>query len=285
MRTLKLQSPRMTGSDVSAWQHFLVAQAVYHDTVDGVYGPDSVQGTRDYQTNKGLDADGIVGVGTFSRAVLDGFEPQAGRVAVPGMDTNVDCSTFASCIAAAGLKFVVRYYSNNSNKTMTRAEAVALTNAGLQVAAVFEDSNNDIKFFSTELGQKNAAKALTLAVALGQPALSAIYFAADFDPTADQVRGPITDYFQAVAQAFSVAPTRYAVGIYGSGLACRIIRDAGLATFTWLTGSTGFRESNKFRPQAHLIQVAPERKICNGQLSIDDDIVQSENFGAFQISS
>src|SRR5437870_4925190 len=110
MRTLKLQSPRMTGTDVSAWQHFLVKQNVFDDTIDGIYGPNSAQGTRDYQTNKGIDVDGIVGVGTFSQAVLDGFEPPPGRVAVPGMDANVDCSSFASCIAGAGLKFVARYY-------------------------------------------------------------------------------------------------------------------------------------------------------------------------------
>jgi len=63
-------------------------------------------------------------------------------------------------------------------------------------------------------------------------------------------------------------------------LTCRIIRDAGLATFTWLSGSTGFQEFARFRPQANLLQVLPERKICNGKLEIDDDIAQSENFGA-----
>ena len=36
MRTLSLQSPRMTGTDVSAWQHFLVSRNLYNDVVDGV---------------------------------------------------------------------------------------------------------------------------------------------------------------------------------------------------------------------------------------------------------
>ena len=285
MRNLKLQSPRMTGTDVIAWQQFLVDQGLYHDAVDGVYGPLTAQATRDYQTNKGLAVDGVVGPGTFSQAVLDGFESPAGRVAVPGMDASVDCRTFASCIATAGMKFVVRYYSNSAGKTMTPPEAAALSKAGLQVAAVYQDSGNSIKFFSTELGKKNAAKALLLAAGIGQPEESAIYFAVDFDPAADQVRGPITDYFEEVSAALAVADTRYAVGVYGSGLTCRIIRDAGLAAFTWLSGSTGFRESTKFRPQANLIQVAPERKICGNKLSIDDDIAQTENFGAFRITA
>ena len=273
----------MTGIDVIAWQQFLVNQYVYDDEIDGVYGPLTAQGTRDYQTNKGLGVDGAVGPGTFSQAVLDGFEAPAGRVAVSGMDASVDCRTFASCIAIAGMKFVVRYYSNSVGKTMTRPEAVALSKAGLQVVAVYQDWGNDIKFFSAELGKKNAAKALLLAAGIGQPAESAIYFAVDFDPSADQVRGPITDYFGEVSAALALGDRRYAAGVYGSGLTCRMIRDAGLAAFTWLSGSTGFRESTRFRPQATLIQVAPDRKICGNKLSIDDDVAQSENFGAFRI--
>ena len=283
MRTLMLQSPRMVGLDVSAWQHFLTVQGVFSDVVDGIYGPASAQGTRGYQISKGLSVDGIVGVGTFSQAVRDGFQAPAGRVAVSGMDAEVDCTPFTSCIATAGMKFVVRYYSNSSSKNLSRAEAVALSNAGLQVAVVYEDFS-ELKFLSSTFGDHNAAKALQLASEIGQPAGSAIYFAVDFDPALADVQGPVTDYFSAVGKALAVAPTRYAVGVYGSGLTCRIIRDAGLATFTWLTGSAGFRESDKFRPQAHLLQVAPERTICNGKLSIDADIAQSDNFGAFRVA-
>ena len=169
MRTLKLRSPRMTGIDVSAWQHFLAGQGVYSDVVDGLYGPAAAKGTRDYQTAKGLEVDGAVGVGTFSQAVLDGFQSPAGRVAVSGIDVNIDCRSFASCIATAGMKFVVRYYSNSKSKTLTRQETVALSKAGLQVAAVYQDFNNDIQFFSAELGKKNAVKALLLASEVGQP--------------------------------------------------------------------------------------------------------------------
>ena len=71
-------------------------------------------------------------------------------------------------------------------------------------------------------------------------------------------------------------------GAYGSGLTCRFIRDCSLATFTWFTGFTGFQEPNKFRPR---LQVAPERKICDGKLSIDTDIAQNDNFGAFRVTA
>jgi len=274
----------MFGGDVSAWQHFLVKQGLLSDAVDGVFGPNTGQATRDYQAGKGLTADGAVGVGTFSQAVRDGYEAQAGRAAISGMDAAVDCSAFASCIASEGMKFVVRYYSASAKKRIARPEAVALASAGLELAVVYQDSNNELKFFSDQTGRKHATTALQQAQEIEQPAGSAIYFAVDFDASAEQVRGAILDYFREVSRLLAAASTRYAVGVYGSGLTCRLIRDAGLATFTWLCGSSGYQETTKFRPEAHLLQVAPSRKICGNKLAIDDDIAQNVNLGAFTVA-
>jgi peptidoglycan hydrolase-like protein with peptidoglycan-binding domain len=284
MRTLRLQTPPLSGSDISAWQQFLTAQGVFRGAVDGVYGPASVQGTRDYQTSRGLDADGVVGPGTYAQAVRDGFAGAGAATTTAGMDASVNCGPFAACIVTAGMQFVARYYSQSSSKAITRTEALALSRAGLKLAAVYQDVNNDIQYFGAALGRQCALRALAQASAVGQPAGSAIYFAADFDPTPAQVSGPLTDHFRAVSQTFSAAATQYAVGVYGSGLTCRTVREAGLAAFTWLSGSTGFRESASFRPEANLVQIAPDRKICGGQLAIDDDIAQTRDFGAFQVS-
>jgi peptidoglycan hydrolase-like protein with peptidoglycan-binding domain len=284
MRTLRLQTPPLSGTDVSAWQQFLTAQGVFREAVDGVYGPASVQGTRDYQTSRGLDADGVVGTGTYAQAARDGFAGAGAGTTTAGMDASVNCGPFAACIVTAGMKFVARYYSQSASKAVTRMEALALSRAGLKLAAVYQDVDNDIRYFSSALGRQCALRALAQASAVGQPAGSAIYFAADFDPTPAQATGPLTDHFRSVAQAFSAAATQYAVGVYGSGLTCRTVRDAGLAAFAWLSGSTGFRESESFRPEANLVQIAPDRKICGGQLAIDDDIAQTPDFGAFQVS-
>jgi peptidoglycan hydrolase-like protein with peptidoglycan-binding domain len=277
MRTLKLQTPPMSGSDVTRWQRFLTSRGAYSGAIDGVYGPAGEEATREYQTARGLGADGVVGLRTYGQAARDGL---AG--ASPGMDASADCAPFAASLVAAGMRFVARYYSRFAAKAMTRAEALALSRAGLQVAAVYQDLNDDIRYFSPVLGRESAFRALEQAAAVGQPAGSAIYFAADFDPTPAQLGGPMMDHFREVARAFAAAPTRYAVGVYGSGLACRTIRDAGLAAYTWLSGSAGFRESESFRPQANLVQIAPSRTICGGRLPIDDDVAQTESFGAFR---
>jgi len=284
MRTLRLQFPPMTGDDVAAWQRFLSARGAAIGSIDGVYGPATGEASRHYQAGCGLEDDGVVGLGTWAQAVRDGFAGvSAEGAATAGMDACMDCGPLAAGIVAAGMKFVGRYYSRFASKAMTRGEALALSQAGLQLVAVYQDAADDIQYFSAVEGQQCAARALSQAAAVGQPAGSAIYFAADFDPTPAQVNGPMMDHYRAVARTFSAAPTQYAVGIYGSGLACRTLRDAGLAAFTWLSGSSGYRESESFRTAANLVQIAPSRTICGGRLSIDDDVAQGASFGAFQV--
>jgi len=140
MRTLRLQLPPMSGSDVSAWQRFLAGKNFYRDVLDGAYGPLSDQGTRDYQAARGLAADGVAGFETFSQALRDGFE----SIALPGMDAAVDCSAFASCIANAGMKFVVRYY-RVSNQIHYASEAVALS------AAIYKSPSSTKTLMTTSI--------------------------------------------------------------------------------------------------------------------------------------
>lgn len=282
MRWLQLQKLNMTGPDVSDWQTFLKSQGLFQSIVDGDFGPKSDQATRAYQNCAGLQADGVVGPNTIARAVIDGYQSSTGE-SVAGMDSRTNCSPFTDRIFGEGMKFVARYYSHVSSKTLTPAEAQQLSSREIGLIAVFQDSNNSVDLFSTDIGESQAAKALELAAAIGQPAGTAIYFAVDFDPTLANVQGPISDYFNALQGTLATAPAQYVLGVYGSGLTCRVLRDSGLATFTWLSCSTGFREYSTFRPQADIVQLAPERNLFDGQLSIDDDIAQSEEFGVFRV--
>ena len=272
----------MAGPDVSDWQTFLKSQGLFQSTVDGAFGPKSVQATQAYQQKSGLTADGVVGPATMAKALSDGYRSTTGAN-IAGLDTNTDCSSFIGGIPAEGMQFVVRYYSDFNSKVLTVAEAQKLSAAGIKIVAVFENSNNSAGLFSSTTGNSQAAKALELAAAIGQPAGTAIYFAVDYDASPADVAGPISDYFKAIKAALDAAPTQYVVGVYGSGLTCRVIRDAGLAKFTWLTGSTGFREYSSFRPQADMVQLSPQRKLFAG-LNIDDDIAQRAEFGAFSVA-
>ena len=283
MRNLKLASPRMTGTDVVDWQAFLVLRKFYTGAVSGVFDPATATGTKAFQADAGLKADGEVGPQSFAAAIREGFQSST-RTLELGMDTSVNCAGFAPCIVAAGMKFVVRYYSNVAGKTVSPAEAKALSAAGLKLVVVYQDKQDAVGFFDDGQGKASALRALDLAKATGQPKGSAIYFAADFDPTADEVRGPISQYFMAVNRVFRAATVQYAIGVYGSGLTCRLLRDASLAQYAWLSQSTGFREYSSFRPRAHMIQIAPNRDICDGKLNIDDDVAQVGDYGAFRLA-
>jgi peptidoglycan hydrolase-like protein with peptidoglycan-binding domain len=279
VRQLQIEQPPMRGTDVSDWQTFLIKQGTLADPADGVFGPDTAAASRAYQTKIGVGADGVIGPFTLARAIEGGFTSSSGPLTA-GMDTDANCTTFAAAIAAAGIKFVVRYYSRSTLKVLTAGEAAALCKAGLQLMTVYED-DDELASLTAVSGPVHAQTALAQAAAVKQPKGSAIYFAVDLDPTADDVNGQVMEYFHAVHTV--MAGSAYKTGIYGSGLTCRLIRDAGFAKFTWLSQSTGFQEYQAFLPQADVVQAAPSRDLVPQRLNIDDDIAQSSAFGAFQV--
>ena len=280
MRQLRMENPAIRGTDVMDWQTFLIGEGLLTDDADGIFGPNTAKASRAYQAKVGIGPDGVVGAFTLARALEDGLT-SAVEPLTAGMDAMVNCAPFASEIVAKGIKFVVRYYSKFAKKSLTPAEALALSGAGLQLMTVYQDSNDKLELFTADIGTKQANNALVNAAAAGQPGGSAIYFAVDFDPAAVDVRGPVMEYFHAVHDVLASSP--YSVGVYGSGVTCRLIRDAGFAKFTWLSQSTGFREYRVFLPQADVVQAAPSRDLIPKKLNIDDDIAQSSDFGAFQV--
>ena len=71
----------------------------------------------------------------------------------------------------------------------------------------------------------------------------------DSDFSVAQIRSAVVPYFQSVARVFEQAGggTRYLeIGVYGSGLTCRLIGQLPFVRFTWLAEATGWRESSTF---------------------------------------
>ena len=63
-RYIKLTSPHMKGNDVKAWQARM-KQRGWKIGVDGVYGPGSASTCKQFQAEKGLAADGVIGPATW----------------------------------------------------------------------------------------------------------------------------------------------------------------------------------------------------------------------------
>jgi hypothetical protein len=167
------------------------------------------------------------------------------RVTVPkGFDTTQDISAQAAAIKAAGYDFVARYLSQSHWKVIGTAVASAISAAGLGLVLVYEDGPTTSDYFSFGRGQADGTRAAQQAGALGAPAGTTLYFAVDYDASAEDISGVVTQYFTGVVGALkSLAAangTAYAAGVYGSGSACNAITAGGLASYGWLTQARGW---------------------------------------------
>lgn len=206
-------------------------------------------------------------------------------------DTTQDCSKMLGCLKAAGYDTLIRYYSRPGLewKRIGVREAAAIAHAGLKLAAVYQNRQNQDGDFSEVAGRKAGRDAHDYArEVIRQPDGSAIYFSADYDPSAAAITGKIIPFFQGIHAAFgeSDGGAAYKVGIYGSGRTCRMLREKGLADYFWITQSTGFSEYQKFLASGawHLKQLL-ETTSCT--ISGDPDEVNPAHpdFGAFTLDA
>jgi hypothetical protein len=203
-----------------------------------------------------------------------------------GIDASVDLTRFASSLAA-NYNFAVRYYNIiNHSKNLTLAEANILNAAGLRIAVVWENGHpTRASYFSFEQGVHDGTSAYHYAsVQIQQPADTPIYFAVDYDASPEDTAGVITEYFNGIQQAFNTISRNspvYVPGVYGSGLVCSTILNAGLAAFAWLAQSTGWRGSKTF--QNYNIKQGKEITECVelGGVDADTDESPNDNEGSF----
>ena len=169
-----------------------------------------------------------------------------------GLSTNRRCESSAACLVAAGRHFVIRYHSARTTQPEKRLhprEAAELARAGLFIASVYQDRARKVDDFGAARGEEDGIAALTFAGQVGQPAGSAVYFAVDEDFSAAQINSFVLPYFQALARVFAQAGKGAAylkIGVYGSGLTCRLLAQLPFVSHTWLAESTGWRESKTY---------------------------------------
>ena len=210
------------------------------------------------------------------------------------IDTPFNAAGKATALRDAGIETVIRYYSfRNSgvfpDKCLTAPEAQALCAAGLTLATVFQQRQNQAGDFSREVGLRAGRRAHELAAdSVGQPASSAIYFAVDFDASAEEINERIRPYFEGVRESLAAegggAP-RYRIGAYGSGLVCRTLREAGLIELTWLSMSRGFRDTRAALEAGewHLNQLPPAASLLGLGVDFDESNPSQPDFGGFTV--
>jgi hypothetical protein len=209
-----------------------------------------------------------------------------------GLDTTLELTRYALALRAQhGFDFALRYYSHNAAKNLSLGEARALSSAGMQIGVVWETAGTYPGFFTLAQGVADGSAAYRMArEVIGQPPGSAIYFAVDYDASQADLDGPVSNYFTGVHAGLFAAgggQPRYQVGVYGSGLACRNLRERGVAAFSWLSQSTGFAGSQEYARALNydLIQYLPQRIEVEGAvLLVDPDATHPDRpAGLFQV--
>jgi peptidoglycan hydrolase-like protein with peptidoglycan-binding domain len=214
--------------------------------------------------------------------VVNVLPPQPSRAW--GIDLAIDTQPYANAIRDSRIQFVARYYRDPASHwpALTAAEARQLSAAGLALVAIFESHSANPAYFSYARGYWDAVTAAHEAAAVGQPAGSAIYFGVDFNAR-DEALERVKQYFTGVEAAMAAAGPNgkpaYKIGVYGSGVVCGAIKDAGLAQYAWLTNSTawdgvlGYQDWN----------IRQHREPAGVSFSADSDEAVGE-YGAFQVA-
>ncbi len=199
-------------------------------------------------------------------------------MSVKGLDTNLNVTKIVNQIKAKGYEFVIRYYSLKGNsKRMSEAESEAIANAGLKRVVVYQNKHNDYSKFNASTAEKDAKDALKQAKDLKQPP-GIIYFAVDFDAKASQIEGNIKEHFKTLRDCLK--STGYSVGVYGSTLVCKKLKEAGLVSKTWVAKATGWGFNTSFKDCD--IKQTPRTYVVIGGITFDENTAADiNNIGAW----
>lgn len=173
---------------------------------------------------------------------------------------------------AAGTKAILIYSRLLDKETATRISA-----AGMDVVVLAEWGGADkIDYYTEEQGKIDAERAFTSAREAGMPDGNGIYFVmGDFDPSDEQIVGPISAYARAVGAA---APLGQGVGGYGNGATCSILLKSSLISKAFCMAGSGTNGTKEFMEsgKATIQQFVPATKFG---ASIDPDFVTGDYWG------
>lgn len=162
-------------------------------------------------------------------------------------------------------------------KTLTQKERDLIFSKGFSLGVVFQHRNDLRKtFLDTKRAGFDARRALQLAQELGQPKGSVIFFSVDFDAREKNIEH-VKRYFETVGEMVGAA--NYRVGVYGDGYVCAELKRAGLASYCWLSMSTGFSGSRAYHASGRwdVKQCASREASGRSAVNFDPDVFNASS--------
>jgi hypothetical protein len=183
-------------------------------------------------------------------------------VAIPGVDYS-SARPDVACLVRNGKRFAIRYtnIAPRRAKSLTRAEALALTDSGMRVVVVFEESAGHMLGGATA-GTIAAQNSKVMAEAAGIHKRAPHYFPCDVDTHtfSDADWAKCAAYLDACSAVLGKAR----VGLYGDARAIRKLR----SHVTWLWQTYAWSEG-VWEPGVHLQQYQNEVPLCGGAVDLD----------------
>ncbi len=171
-----------------------------------------------------------------------------------------------------GATFVVRYLSHDTGKNLSASEAQLLSDAGFDVAVVWESAARRACEGKTA-GATDARAAAAQAKACGMPAGKPIYFGVDFD-AGDDDKPKIAAYLEGAASVLGAKR----VGVYAGYWVVKYCFDHSAIEYGWQTyaWSGGQRDQ-----RAQLYQ--HRNGVIIGGINCDRDTAYAADFGQWRI--
>lgn len=222
-------------------QFALLANGFDAGEIDGVFDLGTQQAMRAFQKKMSVPQTGKVDKTTWLSLFISCGDTSRSALAA-------DCATILTTAKAKtlydnGYRYIGRYltgtYNGGISKAITREEAQIIFDAGLNFFPIYQTSANGNSYFTPEKGIADANAAITVAMSLGVPANTIIYFAVDYDCLDYQITTNVIPYFQKVHEVMS--KSIYRTGIYGTRNACTRVSNMGYACSSFVGDmSTGF---------------------------------------------
>ena len=176
---------------------------------------------------------------------------------------------------SVGVTFVCRYLSEVNQETqvklLSRAEAQALSEAGIAVVSNYEwYAGRPLEGLAS--GVADARIAGQQHAACGGPASRPIYFSVDTDCAGEQTAA----YFRGVASVLGLART----GAYGSYRVLNYLFDQGLITWGWQTYAWSY---GAWEPRCHIQQY--QNGVSMFGHSVDYDRSIRDDFGQWRVAT
>jgi peptidoglycan hydrolase-like protein with peptidoglycan-binding domain len=245
----------LKGNFIKLLQIAIACTALEDVGLDGVFDQEVEHAVSNHQRFMCLNQDTTVTLGVVCRKTWASFMISKGDVT--RFCDACDCSQKLSLAKARALKahgynYVGRYLTGtvggSRDKSLSVDEITNITEAGLNIFAIYQDGGASATYFNYTKGYSDAKKAIIAAEKLHIPLGEIIYFAVDYDFTADQTKDIIVPHFRGINDYFNKVNSKYRIGIYGSRNICNTVASENLSCSSFVSDmSTGYSGNMGYR--------------------------------------